>query len=432
MTPSKIIIFEDEPIISNQIRQWNDDIQSLSLTAGVSAETLIAIKQAKLCIISIDQQSGKKVAALLGLVKKQGPNTKMLGVINERISISDFQQLKALGMDDMMDFTTSTEVWRRKLTGLTRPKRSVWNWFRHFMTQKKALRMPAPVTRPEDAKKAISAKEEINTLSNESNAEQSTKNEVDIIQVQFFGSFKVWVNGEMLSLNGPRVLSLLAYLILHRERAIPRHRVLDRFWENHDEERAKSCLNYAIWKIRSAFRALLPDQNVITLNNLLYGIAPELNIITDIDEFRKCYHNGLQFEKQGHTEAAVAAYLEAHDYYRDTFLVEMEVEEWTGPERDTLQTLFLQILQRLSDYYLSQEAFQKAITYAQKALKNDNLLENMHQNIIISQYQLGALHLAREQFFKCKAILKKELDTNPSNQTLQWLELTERRLKGGL
>ncbi len=46
------------------------------------------------------------------------------------------------------------------------------------------------------------------------------------------------------------VLSLLAYLLVYRRRIHPREVLTALFWGDHSEERARSCLSTALWRLR--------------------------------------------------------------------------------------------------------------------------------------------------------------------------------------
>ena len=50
------------------------------------------------------------------------------------------------------------------------------------------------------------------------------------------------------------VKALLAYLLLFRHRMHPREVLAGVFWGDHSEDRARSCLSTAIWRLRQALR----------------------------------------------------------------------------------------------------------------------------------------------------------------------------------
>jgi len=74
---------------------------------------------------------------------------------------------------------------------------------------------------------------------------------VSTLQLHFLGTLDIRYDDQQLP--KPPTLksqSLLAYLILHRQRPQPRDRLVGLFWGDRPERRARSSLSTALWHIR--------------------------------------------------------------------------------------------------------------------------------------------------------------------------------------
>jgi DNA-binding winged helix-turn-helix (wHTH) protein len=97
-----------------------------------------------------------------------------------------------------------------------------------------------------------------------------------------FGQYELDEARRTLSLSGtrvplqPRVFDLLAYLIRHRERAVPHDEILKQVWSG--VAVAKSVLPVAIWKLRQALAADAAAECIETVHGYGFRFSGEVEV----------------------------------------------------------------------------------------------------------------------------------------------------------
>ncbi|MBE9508352.1 MAG: tetratricopeptide repeat protein [Chloroflexi bacterium] len=80
--------------------------------------------------------------------------------------------------------------------------------------------------------------------------------------------------------------------------------------------------------------------------------------------------------------------------------------------------MYLDIADRLSEYYVGQGEYTAAIALCRKILARDNCREEAHCRLMRCYLAQGQRHLAVRQYQTCVEALKEELDLAPSEETV--------------
>ena len=242
------------------------------------------------------------------------------------------------------------------------------------------------------------------------------------LHINFFDNLRIYNgNGELPKIKGRKNQSLLAYLLYHHRRPIPRDKLMELFWGDVAPSSARNSLNVAISTLRKNLDVLLAGRNTIIYENECYSINPELAILTDVEQFNYFWDKGKAIESSQGLEHALGAYDRALALYQNDFMQHMLYEEWCEGERDILKETYLFILSRLSVFYFESKRYDPCINIGKKMLQKDKCLEEVHRKLIECYHALGLNDLAIRQYRKCEEILRKELDVQPSKQTRELL-----------
>jgi DNA-binding SARP family transcriptional activator len=109
----------------------------------------------------------------------------------------------------------------------------------------------------------------------------------------------------------------------------------------------------------------------------------------------------------------------ADSLYKGEFLAENLYEEWTIVQRENLKRTQLDILNRLSQFYLDQKQFALCITFCQKLLDGDNCHEEAHRRLMSCYQSQGQRHLALRQYHLCADAMEHELGVLPTPITVE-------------
>jgi ABC-type oligopeptide transport system substrate-binding subunit/DNA-binding SARP family transcriptional activator len=207
--------------------------------------------------------------------------------------------------------------------------------------------------------------------------------------------------------------SLLAYLVLHRNQPQARERLVDLFWGDRPERRARRSLTTALWHIRRC----LPEEGLVLskLNTVQFDPGSELWL--DVDEFeaRAVRHDVASLE------TAIALY---RGDLMDGFY-----DDWIIAERYHLEHLFCEALTRLMTAQETRGDHEAALATAARLLQQDALREDAHRAIMRACCGLGRRSAALEQYRHCRRVVEEQLGVEPMAETT---ELNKQILEGRL
>ncbi len=92
-------------------------------------------------------------------------------------------------------------------------------------------------------------------------------------------------------------------------------------------------------------------------------------------------------------------------------------EEWAELKRNQLQNLYLEIADKLGNYYFAQQQYRAAIFQCQRLLERDNCHESAYRILMQCYLNQGQRHMVVRQYQACVQALKETLGLPPSDAT---------------
>ncbi len=237
------------------------------------------------------------------------------------------------------------------------------------------------------------------------------------LQLYFLGALDIRCGDR--SLPKPATLksqSLLAYLVLHRDRPQPRERLAEMFWGDRPERKARRSLATALWHIRRC----LPDETLILSDSHTVQFNPQADLRLDVEVFEGCA-----------IRDDVRSLRSAVEHYRGEFLAGF-YDDWVISERYRLEALFFEALARLMVGHEARGDHQAALAAALRLLRRDPLREDAHRMAMRSYARLGRRSEALEQYERCRDVVLQELGAEPMVETSElYREILEGRFRVG-
>jgi DNA-binding SARP family transcriptional activator len=246
------------------------------------------------------------------------------------------------------------------------------------------------------------------------------------VSVHMLGTFKMTIGDSAVKLPASRAASLLKYLLFHHEQTTPREVLMDIFWPDAEPEMARNNLNVALHSLRRALRTAM-DLPVIVFEEGAYGLAPNLQVWLDIEEFERCIKAGQRLEGRNQPTAAIADYEAAVSLYQGDFLEQSPYEEWTILDRERLRIAYLDTLDRLSQIYFKEERYTACRTACQLILNAEPCREDAHCLLMRCYSRQRQQHLALYQYQVCVEALRSELQVEPAPETTELYHRIRRR-----
>ncbi|MEA3309285.1 MAG: BTAD domain-containing putative transcriptional regulator [Chloroflexota bacterium] len=238
------------------------------------------------------------------------------------------------------------------------------------------------------------------------------------LRIRLFGQFELaWGDTPLPTPRSATARSLLAYLVVHHDRAFPRDVLAGTFWPERSDAAARRALSQALWQIRQTL-CLVSDRLIADRDTVTFLLQS---------------HDWLDvadFEKSRHTYSAPVQPLEqAVALYRADFL-EDHYDDWALLERERLRELYLRMLERLLMLYKQRGAYEQALACAQQLAAADSLREAAHRELMCLYHLLGRTHTALEQFVMLRELLAQELAITPTPTTVALYEEIAATLEG--
>lgn len=212
--------------------------------------------------------------------------------------------------------------------------------------------------------------------------------------------------------------SLLAYLLVYRERSHPREVLVGVFWGDEREERGRSCLTTALWRLR---RAVVLDTGP-EAHSLVSAASGDVHLDArvpywlDVAELERAARGALQQPVEDVSVEAVAALATAVQLYRGD-LLEGFYDDWVLRERERLRVLYQHCLVYLMRYHRIRDSWSDSLTYGGLLLQHDPLREDVHREVMRLYMRAGQRTLALRQYELCREILARELAIEPMEET---------------
>jgi DNA-binding SARP family transcriptional activator len=239
------------------------------------------------------------------------------------------------------------------------------------------------------------------------------------LRISLFGHVHIAHDSCSCELEAPPVAkALFAYLLLERHRFQPRHILANLFWGEISEDRARSCLSTALWRLR---RVLEPD-GIPRGTYLLTNARDEVGFNwasdhwLDVEIFEEQVKPVLA--RNAHTMTpSEARQLEETLQLHSIELLAGFYDDWALRERERLHQLYLDGLAQLMRYHQAQGDYEQSLAFGQQILHHDPLRESIHRELMRLYWQAGRPTMAVRQYQTCRQILAAELNLAPMEET---------------
>ncbi|NMB54964.1 MAG: tetratricopeptide repeat protein [Leptolinea sp.] len=200
----------------------------------------------------------------------------------------------------------------------------------------------------------------------------------------------------------------LFFLLLAHPEGMTREEICVIFWPDASIDEAKFRFKNTIYRLRRAV-----GKNSVLLDQEIYRFNNKLDYEYDVESFLKA--NALASQANDPLKK-LSHYREAIKLFRGNYLNEIE-ETWALNPREYLRQNYLNILINAAEIYLKLAKYDQALEYCQRALEEDNLLEDAYRLALRAFAGMGNRVGMIRQYQRCVEVLEREINAAPSQQT---------------
>ncbi len=239
------------------------------------------------------------------------------------------------------------------------------------------------------------------------------------LTVYCLGSFRVYQDDKPIEQwpSGKGKL-IFKYLVTRRHQSTAKEVLMEQFWPDTSPDAARNNLNVAIYGLRQALRNGYENFSHVLFQDDHYLLNQKLKLWVDFEAYLELWQTAQAYEKQGDWPQAHQKYNAAVSIYQGEFLAEDRYEEWILPERQQLQDIYLNILDRLSQYHFQDENYAACIEACRHILVAEPCRESTHRQLMRCYHRQGQPYLGLRQYHHCVEALQNELEVTPSPKTI--------------
>lgn len=243
------------------------------------------------------------------------------------------------------------------------------------------------------------------------------------IRIELLGNFRATADGEAVpALHKGRLQSLLAYLALHRDAAVPREQLAFTLWPDSNESQARTNLRQLLHNLRHALPA---GCDLLDADTQTARWRQSDACSVDVFEFEAALARAAAARERRDAACERKALEQAAAIYQDDLLRGV-YEDWLKPKRDELRDRLSEALERLARLLAEGSERAAGLRHAERLIALDPLRESHYRLLMELHEGNGDRASALRAYHQCMRVLKRELAVAPGEATRQ---LFERLLK---
>ena len=214
-----------------------------------------------------------------------------------------------------------------------------------------------------------------------------------------------------------KVRALFAYLVVEMNRPHSREALAEMVWPESAAQSSLANLRYALADLRKVIgdENANPPSLIISRENLQFNAASNHEL--DAATFSELHNSGnIEKLKQGLT-------LYQGDFLAGFPSIESDpFEEWILLKREQYKRQAVESLRLIVDHHEQRGEYQQALPFARRQVELEPWLEEAHQQLMRVLALDGQRSTALAQYETCRRTLDRELDVEPTLETIQLYE----------
>ena len=242
------------------------------------------------------------------------------------------------------------------------------------------------------------------------------------ISVQFFRSFSIiYKNSDVLRQIGksPKSISVLKYLIMNWDRAVPVMELIEYFWDEEGGTNPENALKTLISRLRKSLSDEFPElRNCIVSEQGTYQWKPNAHCVIDVFEFEKrCIRLLNSADEAERTEEK---FFKAIDIYRGNIDAPFSSDEWLRGRGLYFQELYLKTVYLFVACLKDRGDYDTVIRVCRVALNIEAFDENLNLEMMYALKETQQNNAALVHYRHSTDMYYKYLGIDPSEKMLEF------------
>ncbi|HVP20231.1 MAG TPA: BTAD domain-containing putative transcriptional regulator, partial [Anaerolineaceae bacterium] len=230
-----------------------------------------------------------------------------------------------------------------------------------------------------------------------------------MLEFRFLGQFEIRLDGRIIELPNRQAQSLLAYLVLNQKIAHRREKLAGTLWPDYPDEIARRNLRQTLWHLRRAVND--EHHKVLHSDDLTIAFEEHDQIWVDVTVLDRKVTPGWSIQ----------------DLIASTSVYQGELlpgfyEDWILSERERQQLIFEQKIKLLVAQLTEAGRWEDTLEWGERWITLGNGSEFAYRAMMTAYGSMGDLASANSIYQRCRDALKKDLNIDPSPETVELFE----------
>ena len=248
-------------------------------------------------------------------------------------------------------------------------------------------------------------------------------NHQETVRVCFFGDFFIKSGNGILdeqAIHSRRILKLLSYFVMNRERMISGEELGEFLWGNGGSANPLGALKNLVYRLRMTLRELGTEEYIVS-NAGAYGWNKNIPVCCDMEKFGQAAEK-IRGIPEDQMEKRITAYEEALSIYRKPLTAVLNADSYFAMRFTFYHSFFMKLAGELCVLYDRTGDYMKIHQICAYAITCDEVNEEMHYWLIRSWIEMGDMENALKQYEIASQILHSRLGVRRSRRIQELYE----------
>ena len=200
-----------------------------------------------------------------------------------------------------------------------------------------------------------------------------------MLTIRTLGKFQIRDEEHIVNeeeIRSPKMINLLAYLIIHRNQTLTFYDMADALWQEEETGNPAGALKNLMYRLRVFLKKNFGDEDFILTDHGSYRWNPRQEVAVDAEQFEQMFESAKQ--KTISEGEAIRKLKAALALYQGDFMTKVADMHWVMTLNTYYHSLYLNCVRYLCEYYVSTEKFEELEQLCSQALQWESLDEELY------------------------------------------------------
>ena len=204
-----------------------------------------------------------------------------------------------------------------------------------------------------------------------------------MLTIRTLGKFQIRDEEHIVNeeeIRSPKMINLLAYLIIHRNQTLTFYDMADALWQEEETGNPAGALKNLMYRLRVFLKKNFGDEDFILTDHGSYRWNPRQEVAVDAEQFEQMFESAKQ--KTISEGEAIRKLKAALALYQGDFMTKVADMHWVMTLNTYYHSLYLNCVRYLCECYVRAEKYENLEQLCSQALQQESLDEELYCYLI--------------------------------------------------